>query len=140
MKNIFRNIALFSVLMAFVVLMGEKVVPHHHCGEVLPSGKVMAVTHFGYGECGDCEHSHGDGHHDHDKEQCCDDTEYYSRQVDHGVELSKKLFAQPLISFAVPQLRFDALLQGNSPRGDFYILKIPDRGVRCNSLRAPPVA
>jgi hypothetical protein len=55
-------------------------------------------------------------------------------------ELGKKLFAQPLISFAVPQLRFDAPLQGNSPRGDFYILKIPDRGVRCNSLRAPPVA
>ena len=142
MKGLFRNIALYSVLMAFILLMGERVVPHHHCSGVSHSGKTLSYTHFGYGECDECGHSHGcDGHgHKHDEEQCCDGSEYYSRQGDNGTELCKKFPVQPLVCFAVPSLVPSSPQNENSKKETLYILKIPDRGVMSASLRAPPVA
>ena len=142
MKGLLRKTALFSVLVAFAVLMGERIVPHHHCGEDLPAGNVVAVTHFGYGECGECEHAHGaDGHgHEHDEEQCCGDTEFYTRQSDNGPDLIKKALLQPLISIAVPSLLSASPQYSNSDEEFLYILRIPDRGTMSASLRAPPVA
>ena len=138
MKSMLRKIAYILVLMAFVVLMAEKVVPHHHCADEHIA--VKATTHFGYGECSECEHSHGCEEHGHDKEQCCDDSEYYSRQGDNGTELCKKFPLQPLVCFAVPSLVPASPQNEKSKEETLYILKIPDRGVRSASLRAPPVA
>ena len=59
MKNILRKIAYTSVLMAMALLMGERIVPHHHCDEsAIPGNASVGTIHFGYGECEECEHRH----------------------------------------------------------------------------------
>lgn len=137
MKNLFRNIALSSVLMAMILLMGERIVPHHHCGE---GASVAGAVHFGYGECSECEHMHHGHSHTHTEEHCCDDSEYYSRQSSNETEFGKKFLPQPLVCLAVVLLLPIQQPQRASLYSDSYILKIPDRGVCCPSLRAPPVA
>ncbi len=141
MEGLKRRISFLFVLTAVILLVGVRSMPHHHGCVTLSSGEVVAVTHFGYGHCDDCEHSHcSDTHtHDHEREQCCDDTEYYSRLNDKGPELGKKSFVQPLVCIAVPQFVLAPQPGNASLGGSFYILKIPDRGVTFSPLRAPPV-
>lgn len=140
MKGLFRKTALLAVLAAFIMLVGARVVPHHHCGGASLSGGTAVATHFGYGVCEECSHSRCCGGHEHDSSRCCDDTEYYSRQAGDEEELCLKTFVQqPLCIASLPSVQFCNLFV-KSPVRLFYNLKIPDRGVTFVPLRAPPVA
>ena len=132
-----RKIAYILVLMAFAVLMGERVVPHHHCGEGFLCGTETAEIHFGYGECG---HSHCDDGHSHDEERCCDEVEYYSRPSDDETDVCKAILVHHPVYFALLSQSSQCPVGGAVLVENCYILKIPDRGVSSASLRAPPVA
>lgn len=69
-RNISDRISYITVLLAMVLYVGLRIVPHHHC-----LCNDVQETHVGFGECGDCHHSHhGEddaSEHRHSTLQCC---------------------------------------------------------------------
>ena len=141
MKKILRKIAYMSVLMAMTLLMGERIVPHHHCDESAISGYASAGTiHFGYGECEECEHRHCGDDHTHSEEKCCDDSQLLFRIAENGNDLIKKVITFNSSCFIL----FEQSPLPTAHQHGFYScycrLKIPDTGAPYTALRAPPVA
>lgn len=141
MKTLFRKMAYLMVLMAFLLLMGEKSVPHHHCGEGLACcGHVEETIHFGYGECeecgrGACGHGHEDA-----SGNCCDGSLLYYRMPGSDTQAEKKFVAFNggclILHEEVLFLPGRLCCRHYSP----VPLEIPDIGVQYMPLRAPPVA
>ena len=138
MKNVSRKIAYLLVLVAMVLLMGEKIVPHHHCVE-LHSGCCTGVEsiHFGYGDCEECA-GEGSGH-SHGEERCCDDTQLYLRVPGADVHFEKKYISFNN-SFILPEQIVLSVEDSHVPYICLWHLKIPDVWVPNTGLRAPPVA
>ena len=138
MKNVSRKIAYLLVLVAMVLLMGEKIVPHHHCVE-LHSGCCTGVerVHFGYGDCEECA-GEGSGH-SHGEERCCDDTQLYLRVPGADVHFEKKYISFNN-SFILPEQIVLSVEDSRVPYICLWHLKIPDVWVPNTGLRAPPVA
>ncbi len=138
MKNVSRKIAYLLVLVAMVLLMGEKIVPHHHCVE-LHSGCCTGVEsiHFGYGDCEECA-GEGSGH-SHGEERCCDDTQLYLRVPGADVHFEKKYISFNN-SFILPEQIVLSVEDSHVPYICLWHLKIPDVWVPHTGLRAPPIA
>lgn len=138
MKNISRKIAYLLVLMAMVLLMGERLVPHHHCVE-LHSGCCTGVenVHFGYGDCEECA-GNGAGH-SHSEEHCCDDTQLYLRVSGADIHFEKKYISLNS-GFLLPEQILLPVDDSCVPYFFLWHLKIPDVAVLHSALRAPPVA
>ena len=138
MKNVSRKIAYLLVLVAMVLLMGEKIVPHHHCVE-LHTGCCTGVerVHFGYGDCEECA-CEGAGH-SHGEERCCDDTQLYLRVQGADVHFEKKYISFNN-GFILPEQIVLSVEDSRVPYISFWHLKIPDVWVPYTGLRAPPVA
>ena len=138
MKNVSRKIAYLLVLVAMVLLMGEKIVPHHHCVE-LHSGCCTGVEsiHFGYGDCEECA-GEGSGH-SHGEERCCDDTQLYLRVPGADVHFEKKYISFNN-SFILSEQIVLSVEDSRVPYICLWHLKIPDVWVPHTGLRAPPIA
>lgn len=136
MKTLFHKTAYLVVLMAMILLMGERLVPHHHCGE---GSHVTETIHFGFGECHECEHAHTEDDHAHSEEQCCDDSQPLFRIADGDSNPVKKVLEPCDDSFILPepQLLASHTFSSFSCHCRF---KIPDRSAPYTALRAPPVA
>ena len=74
-RNISDRISYIMVLLAMVLYVGLRIVPHHHC-----LCNDVQETHVGFGECGDCHHSHHDegdaSEHPHSTLQCCNGLQF----------------------------------------------------------------
>ena len=138
MRNVSRKIAYLLVLVAMVLLMGEKIVPHHHCVE-LHAGCCTGVEsiHFGYGDCEECA-GEGSGH-SHGEERCCDDTQLYLRVPGADVHFEKKYISFNN-GFILPEQIVLSVEDSHVPYICLWHLKIPDVWVPYTGLRAPPVA
>lgn len=69
MRGNIRKISLIPVLMAVILFMGMRSVPHHHCS----SAVYESVVHFGIEECDDCSccnGCHGESEDNHPHEEC----------------------------------------------------------------------
>ena len=142
MRTPFHKMAYFAVLMAMMLLMGERLVPHHHCeGCSVSYGSVAETIHFGFGECEECEHAHCGHSHDHTDGDCCDGSQQYFRIADNNVQLDKKPVV-PLYSLYLlqPELQLQSPGHTRSYNTFHYRLRIPDVTVLHAALRAPPVA
>lgn len=137
MKSILRKIAYMLVLIAMVLLMGEMLVPHHHCVE-MTAGVGVESVHFGYGDCKECDGCESE--HSHSGDSCCDDTQLYFRSVGEDSHLDKKflLLSNPFFIQPEQMLSFDSHVC--CTYNILYRLKVPDVGASFTSLRAPPVA
>ena len=137
MRTAFRKTAYLVLLVAMTLLLGEKVVPHHHCvGVWAECCADIDNVHFGYGDCDDCD-GHDAGH-AHDEEQCCEDTPLYLRASGNDVHVEKRYLVSN-DNFIIPQ---QPLLPVSDTVADclfLWHLKIPDVSVPCYALRAPPV-
>ena len=137
MRTAFRKTAYLVLLVAMTLLLGEKVVPHHHCvGVWAECSADIESVHFGYGDCEDCD-GHDAGH-AHDEEHCCEDTPLYLRASGSDVHVEKRYLVSN-DSFIIPQ---QPVLPVNDAVADCILLwhlKIPDVRVPYHALRAPPV-
>ena len=137
MRTAFRKTAYLFLLVAMTLLLGEKVVPHHHCvGVWAECCADIGSVHFGYGDCEDCD-GHDAGH-AHDEEHCCEDTPLYLRASGSDVHVEKRYLVSN-DSFIIPQ---QPVLPVNDAVADCILLwhlKIPDVRVPYHALRAPPV-
>ena len=137
MRTAFRKTAYLFLLVAMTLLLGEKVVPHHHCvGVWAECCADIESVHFGYGDCEDCD-GHDAGH-AHDEEHCCEDTPLYLRASGSDVHVEKRYLVSN-DSFIIPQ---QPVLPVNDAVADCILLwhlKIPDVRVPYHALRAPPV-
>ena len=137
MRTAFRKTAYLFLLVAMTLLLGEKVVPHHHCVGVWAECCVdIESVHFGYGDCEDCD-GHDAGH-AHDEEHCCEDTPLYLRASGSDVHVEKRYLVSN-DSFIIPQ---QPVLPVSDAVADCILLwhlKIPDIRVPYHALRAPPV-
>ena len=137
MRTAFRKTAYLFLLVAMTLLLGEKVVPHHHCvGVWAECCADIGSVHFGYGDCEDCD-GHDAGH-AHDEEHCCEDTPLYLRASGSDVHVEKRYLVSN-DSFIIPQ---QPVLPVNDAVADCILLwhlKIPDIRVPYHALRAPPV-
>ena len=103
MKRGLYKISYMVVLMAMVLLMGTRFIPHHHCASS-DNGTAHAV-HFGYNECDSCDncchqHSHGCDH-SHSEQQCCNDFQFYLRIYDDDNSFVNNIFnSQPSIALS----------------------------------------
>ena len=139
MKPLFHRIAYFVVLMATLLLMGERFVPHHHCGEISLYGDIaVTAIHFGYDGCDECAHSHCSHGHSHSEEKCCDDSQLLFRHADgDGVSVKKVVYPNS-ICFVLPELQTLAVNHLSGATFCYSQLKIPDIGAPYAALRAPP--
>ena len=141
MKRGLYKISYMVVLMAMVLLMGTRFIPHHHCASS-DNGTAHAV-HFGYDECDSCDncchqHSH-DCDHSHSEQQCCNDFQFYLRIYDDDNSFVNNIFnPQPSIAlsdiyiFIQPQINEQWFCDDINP---------PQiRTASSHALRAPPVA
>lgn len=137
MRTAFRKTAYLFLLVAMTLLLGEKVVPHHHCvGVWAECCADIGSVHFGYGDCEDCD-GHDAGH-AHDEEHCCEDTPLYLRASGSDVHVEKRYLVSN-DSFIIPQ---QPVLPVSDAVADCILLwhlKIPDIRVPYHALRAPPV-
>ena len=137
MRTAFRKTAYLFLFVAMTLLLGEKVVPHHHCvGVWAECCADIGSVHFGYGDCEDCD-GHDAGH-AHDEEHCCEDTPLYLRASGSDVHVEKRYLVSN-DSFIIPQ---QPVLPVNDAVADCILLwhlKIPDVRVPYHALRAPPV-
>ena len=137
MRTAFRKTAYLFLLVAMTLLLGEKVVPHHHCvGVWAECCADIEGVHFGYGDCEDCD-GHDAGH-AHDEEHCCEDTPLYLRASGSDVHVEKRYLVSN-DSFIIPQ---QPVLPVSDAVADCILLwhlKIPDIRVPYHALRAPPV-
>ena len=137
MRTAFRKTAYLVLLVAMTLLLGEKVVPHHHCvGVWAECCADIGSVHFGYGDCEDCD-GHDAGH-AHDEEHCCEDTPLYLRASGSDVHVEKRYLVSN-DSFIIPQ---QPVLPVSDAVADCILLwhlKIPDVRVPYHALRAPPV-
>lgn len=137
MRTAFRKTAYLFLLVAMTLLLGEKVVPHHHCvGVWAECCADIGSVHFGYGDCEDCD-GHDAGH-AHDEEHCCEDTPLYLRASGSDVHVEKRYLVSN-DSFIIPQ---QPVLPVSDAVADCILLwhlKIPDVRVPYHALRAPPV-
>lgn len=137
MRTAFRKTAYLFLLVAMTLLLGEKVVPHHHCvGVWAECCADIGSVHFGYGDCEDCD-GHDAGH-AHDEEHCCEDTPLYLRASGSDVHVEKRYLVSN-DSFIIPQ---QPVLPVSDAVADCILLwhlKIPDIRVTYHALRAPPV-
>lgn len=141
MKSPFRKIAYFVVLIAMVLLVGERSVPHHHCGEgTVCCTHQPAAIHFGYGECEECEHGNCGHGHNSTEEHCCDDSLLYFRMPGNDTQVEKKYVAFNVSCFLVPEETLSHAVHVCSNHQCFLRLVIPDIGIPNKSLRAPPIA
>ena len=141
MKSLFHRIAYFVVLMAMALLMCERFVPHHHCGEISLYGDItVTAIHFGYDGCEECSHSHCSHGHSHSEEKCCDESQLLFRHAD-GDNLSFKKVVYPSnICFVLPEQQMSVVNHSSGTPSCFSQLKIPDIGAPYAALRAPPTA
>ena len=137
MRTAFRKTAYLFLLVAMTLLLGEKVVPHHHCvGVWAECCADIESVHFGYGDCEDCD-GHDAGH-AHDEEHCCEDTPLYLRASGSDVHVEKRYLVSN-DSFIIPQ---QPVLPVSDAVADCILLwhlKSPDIRVPYHALRAPPV-
>lgn len=137
MRTAFRKTAYLFLFVAMTLLLGEKVVPHHHCvGVWAECCADIGSVHFGYGDCEDCD-GHDAGH-AHDEEHCCEDTPLYLRASGSDVHVEKRYLVSN-DSFIIPQ---QPVLPVSDAVADCILLwhlKIPDVRVPYHALRAPPV-
>lgn len=142
MKTLLHKIAYFAVLMAFVLLMGERSVPHHHCGEGLACCNHQAgAIHFGYGECEECGHGEcGHSHEGTDGGICCSESLLYFRMPGSDTQVEKKFIVFNGGCFILPEEIPFMAEQLCCCQSLPTPLEIPDIGIRYMPLRAPPVA
>ena len=132
-----RKISYISVLVAIIMLMGMRVMPHHHCE---CSTGVISSVHFGFDDCDECTH-HGCGEEDeHAGMLCYDASLFYHRFADDDTYIVKK-FCTPLQFFVlwnmpvladVPTMPLHWCCSGE--------LVPPERSICSFALRGPPVA
>ena len=135
------KISYMVVLLAMIMFMGTRIVPHHHCATATDSS-----VHFGFGDCDGCEHSHGGGHdcghndaHSHSETPCFSDSQFFLRVYDNDTFIVKKISAfQPAMLLPeslqayVPTVQSVRYSDNEAPP----LIKV----FSYNSLRAPPVA
>ena len=137
MRTAFRKTAYLFLLVAMTLLLGEKVVPHHHCvGVWAECCADIGSVHFGYGDCEDCD-GHDAGH-AHDEEHCCEDTPLYLRASGSDVHVEKRYLVSN-DSFIIPQQPVLPVSDAVAYCILLWHLKIPDIRVPYHALRAPPV-
>ena len=141
MKRGLDKISYMVVLMAMIMFMGLRIVPHHHC--VISDGAPQRTMHIGFGECEGCGHGHADDEHDsdhqHSGKHCLNDSQFFIRLYDDDVLIVKKaLNLQPAI---VVQKMAICFLGQNADSFSTCDTKPPQsRSVQFRALRAPPVA
>ena len=138
------KISYMVVLLAMIMFMGTRIVPHHHCAT--SSETLLQTVHFGYGDCEGCEHSHNNEHncghddaHSHSEAHCYSDSQFFLRVCDNDSFVVQKTLAfQPakllpeLFKVCVPNVQSVWCHAAETPPS---IRVLPFR-----LLRAPPVA
>ena len=135
------KISYMVVLLAMIMFMGTRIVPHHHCATATDSS-----VHFGFGDCDGCEHSHGGGHdcghndaHSHSETPCFSDFKFFLRIYDDDTFIVKKISAFQPAMLLPESLQAYALSVQLVLCSDDEIP--PSIGISpFRSLRAPPVA
>lgn len=141
MKRLFLRTAYLVVLMAMTLLMGERIVPHHHCAESpLYGSAAVGIIHFGYGECEECSHHHCDHGHSHSEEKCCDESQLLFRIAEDGNDLLKKVITFSGSCFILCEQSLLPTVNAGCYISCYSQQKIPDTGAPYTALRAPPVA
>lgn len=134
MSGAMRKISTLFVLMATMLLLVIKILPHHHHTLYVPGvDKALTTLHFGTEHC---EHAADDDHHDtsdgchgnHLAYTACKDTEVY--KITYNYDFSPALQPQYV------EVRCEQVVV--SLFSFYKIHKIPDTAFRVVSLRAPP--
>ena len=141
MKRGLNRISYLVVLMAMVLFMSTRLIPHHHCSA--SDQRIAHSVHFGYDKCGCCDKCCHDNAHDcehsHSAQQCCNDSQFYLRIYDDDNSFVKNILnSQPAIILSAIVI----LNQPQIKETFFYDHGKPPliRAVVCHALRAPPVA
>lgn len=125
---------------AMIMLMGLRVVPHHHykCGnaELLS----LETVHFGFGECSECKHHDCGEEHGNSGEQCRDATLLYYRAAGNDELAVKKLPAPMLFAGLLSQVAITDVPSARQEWYDIHVFRHPSRVLSSFALRGPPVA
>ena len=128
------------VLLAMIMFMGTRLVPHHHCA--ISSETLSHTVHFGFGDCEGCEHDRDCEHddtHSHSETHCFSDSHFFLRVYENdSFVLQKTLAFQPAMllpeqfKLYVPNVQTVWCSADETPPSI--------RVFSFRSLRAPPVA
>lgn len=137
MKGFFKKISYSLVLMAVVLFMGVRSMPHHHCNIGSGTHSPHAV-HFGFGDCESCEHEHGcDEERSHTCTPCLSDSHFLRITDDNSFFVKKAGNMQSLFIQPDEELLSDNNFIEYYDTGGFF--SCLSRAVASISLRAPPV-
>lgn len=140
MRVVCCKISYSVMLVATLLLMGVRLIPHHHC-ECIPD--TIAHTrpiHFGLEDCDDCQNHGCSDRHGHSGKICHDASLFYNRVADDITFVAKKALQLPLygdISVSsgisdMPVVRFEWY--------DIHAFKYYERYFSLHALRGPPAA
>ncbi|MBR3915506.1 MAG: hypothetical protein IKJ49_00030 [Bacteroidaceae bacterium] len=137
MRGLMRKISYMLMLMAISMLMGMRVMPHHHCG---CSTADVASIHFGITECDKCEHHGCDEEEEHSGRLCYDASLFYFRLASDDTFVAKKsIFPIQLIAL----LNISALADMPAVKlqwSEFREHTPPEQELSTLALRGPPAA
>lgn len=140
MKGLFKKISYMLVLMAVVLFLGMRSMPHHHCSIESGASAPIHAVHFGFGGCDDCAHEHdSEERHTHTEGPCFSEYHFFLRITDDSTFIAKKTYnIQPALILQEAEWlsNINFVVYNNS--GPFFRLLC--RIVPSNQLRAPPVA
>lgn len=139
MKRGIDKISYMLVLVAMIMFMGARIVPHHHCGADF--GAQQHAMHIGFDDCECCGHEHqdSDNGHTHSGAHCFSDSQFFLRLYDDHQFVVKKTFnLQP--AMLLPELPLCFPKQCVIAWCQYDTEPPVQRYYTFGALRAPPVA
>lgn len=137
MGGLARKISYLFMLVAISMLMGVRVMPHHHCG---CSTADVASIHFGITGCDKCEHHGCDEEEEHSGKLCYDASLFCFRPAGDDTFVAKKPFS-PIQFIALPDISALADMPAVKPQwSEFWEHTPPEREFSTLALRGPPAA
>ena len=139
-KGVMSRISHILMLVAMFMLMGMRVVPHHHSECTTIATGPLPALHFCFGECVECERHDCSEEHNNSGELCYDASLLYYRAADQDAISIKKQSSSLLFAVFLLPVRMTDVLYEKHEWYDIHVFRHSVPVYSLQVLRGPPVA